>query len=63
VSGIVKEARLDVATVVRPHQLIIQRLDTHLKMMVLLEELSVALLDVLDNTVLFLHPIIVLLQA
>jgi hypothetical protein len=63
VSGIVKEARLDVVTVVHPHQLIIQRLDTRLKMMVLLEELSVALLDVLDNTVLFLHPIIVLLQA
>jgi hypothetical protein len=63
VSGIVKEARLDVATVVHPHQLIIQRLDTRLKMMVLLEELSVALLDVLDNTVLFLHPIIILLQA
>jgi hypothetical protein len=32
-----------------------------LKTVVLLEELSVALLYVLDNVVLFLHPVIVLL--
>jgi hypothetical protein len=29
--------------------------------MVMLEELSVALLDVLDSAVLFLHPVVVLL--
>jgi hypothetical protein len=60
---IIKEVRLGVAVVVHPHQLIVQRLDLRLKTMVLLEELSVALLDVLDGAVLLLHQVLVLLQT
>jgi hypothetical protein len=60
---IVKEVKLDIAAAVCPHQLFIQFLDTRLNTVVLLEELSVAHLDVLDNAVLFLHPVVVLLQA
>jgi hypothetical protein len=60
---IVKKVSLDVATMVRPHQLVVQLLDMCLKMVVLLKELSVALLDVLDKAVLFVHLVIVLLQA
>jgi hypothetical protein len=59
--GVVKEVRLDVVATVRPHQLVIQRLDLRFKTMVLLEELLVALLDILDSAVLFLHPVVVLL--
>jgi hypothetical protein len=62
-TSVIKEVRLDVAAMVHPHQLIVQLLDTRLKTVVLLEELSVALLDVPDNAVLFLHPVIILLQA
>jgi hypothetical protein len=59
--GIIKEVRLDVAAAIHHHQLIIQLLDMRLKAVVLLEELSVALLNVLDKAVLFLHLVIVLL--
>jgi hypothetical protein len=59
--GIIKEVRLDVAAAIHRHQLIIQLLDMRLKAVVLLEELSVALLNVLDKAVLFLHLVIVLL--
>jgi hypothetical protein len=48
---------------ISPHQLIIQFLDTHLKAGVLLEKLSVALLNVLDSTILGLHLAGVLLQV
>jgi hypothetical protein len=60
-TGVFKEVRLDIVATIRPHQLIVQRIDLCLKTVVLLEELSVALLDVLDGAVLLLHPIIVLL--
>jgi hypothetical protein len=60
---VIKEVRLDVAAAIRPHQLIIQCLDKRLKMVVLQEELSVALLDVLDNVAMFPHPVVVLLQV
>jgi hypothetical protein len=62
-TGIIKEVRLDIVDAVCPHQLVVQPIGMRLKMVVLLEELSVALLDVLDNAVLFLHPVIILLQA
>jgi hypothetical protein len=58
-TGIVKEVGLDVTTVVHPHQLIVQLLDTCLK--VLMEELSVALLDVFDVAVFGSHLEVVLL--
>jgi hypothetical protein len=62
-TGIVKEVSLDVTVAVCPHQLIIQLLDVHLKAVVLLEELSVALLDVIDEAGLGLHLVVVLLQT
>jgi hypothetical protein len=49
--------------VISPHQLIIQFLDARLKAGVLLEKLSVALLNVLDGAVLDLHLAGALLQA
>jgi hypothetical protein len=60
-TGIVKQASHDVTVVAHPHQLIIQLLDAHLKAVVLLEELSVALLNVIDEVVLGLHLVVVLL--
>jgi hypothetical protein len=62
-TGIIKEVGLDVTAVVRPHQLIIQLFDTHLKVVVLLEELSVFLLDVFDEVGLGVHLVIILLHA
>jgi hypothetical protein len=62
-TGIIKEVGLDVTAAISPHQLIIQFLDTRLKVGVLLEKLLVALLDVLDGSVLGLHLASVLLQA
>jgi hypothetical protein len=62
-TSIIKEVRLDVTAAIRLHQLIVHRLDLHLKMVVLLEELLVALLNVLDGAVLLLNPVVVLLQA
>jgi hypothetical protein len=61
--GIVKEVGLEVTVAISPHQLIIQFLETHLKAGVLLEKLSVALLNVLDGMVLGLHLADVLLQV
>jgi hypothetical protein len=61
--GVIKEVGLDVMAMVHPHQLIVQLLHMHLKVVVLLEELSVALLDVVDEAVLDLHLVVVLLQA
>jgi hypothetical protein len=62
-AGIVKEVGLEVMAAISPHQLVIQFLDTHLKAGILLEKLSVALLNVLDGTVLGLHLAGVLFQA
>jgi hypothetical protein len=55
--GVVKVVGLEVTTAISPHQLIIQLLDTRLQMGVLLQKLSVAVLDVLDDAVLGLHLI------
>jgi hypothetical protein len=62
-TGVVKEVGLDFTAAVCPHQLIVQLFDAHLKAMVLLEELSIALLDVIDEAVLGLHLVVELLQA
>jgi hypothetical protein len=62
-TSVIKEVGLDVTTMVCPHQLIVQLLDTRLKVVVLLEELSVVLLDVFDEAVLGKHLVVVLLQA
>jgi hypothetical protein len=60
-TGIIKEVGLDVTATVCPHQLIIQLLDARLKAVVLLEELSIALLGVFDEAVLGRHLVVVLL--
>jgi hypothetical protein len=62
-AGVVKEVGLEVTVATNPHQLVIQFLDTHLKAGILLEKLSVTLLNVLDGTVLGLHLADVLLQV
>jgi hypothetical protein len=54
-AGIVKEVGLEVTAAISPYQLIVQLLDTRLKVGVLLIKLSVTLLNVLDGTVLGLH--------
>jgi hypothetical protein len=56
-TGVVEVISLEVAAAISPHQLITQLLDAHLQAGVLLQKLSVALLDVLDNAVLGLHLI------
>jgi hypothetical protein len=61
--SIVKEVSLDITATVHPHQLIVQLLDARLKAEVLLEELSITLLDVFDEAGLGLHLVVVLLQA
>jgi hypothetical protein len=62
-TGVVKVISLEVAAAISPHQLITQLPDAHLQAGVLLQKLSVALLDVLDDTVLGLHLIGALLQT
>jgi hypothetical protein len=54
-AGVVDVVGLEVTTVISPHQLIIQLPDARLQAGVLLQKLSVALLDVLDGAVLGLH--------
>jgi hypothetical protein len=61
--GVVEVVGLEVMTAISPHQLIIQLPDTRLQMGVLLQKLSVAVLDVLDDAVLGLHLISALLQT
>jgi hypothetical protein len=56
-TGVVEVISLEVAAAISPHQLITQLLDAHLQAGVLLQKLSVALLDVLDDAVLGLHLI------
>jgi hypothetical protein len=54
-AGVVEVVGLEITAAISPHQLIVQLLDAHLKAGVLLKKLSVALLNVLDGTVLGLH--------
>jgi hypothetical protein len=61
--GVIEVVGLEVTTAISPHQLIIQLPDSHLQAGVLLQKLSVVLLDVLDDTVLGLHLIGALLQT
>jgi hypothetical protein len=60
--GVIEVLGLEVAAAISPHQLIVQLFDARLKAGVLLEELSVALLDILDSAVLGLHLTSALLQ-
>jgi hypothetical protein len=62
-AGIIGVVGLEVVATKIPHQLIVQLLDTCLEAGVLLKKLSVALLNVLDSTVIGLHLADVLLQA
>jgi hypothetical protein len=62
-TGVIKVVSLEVAAVISPHQLITQLPDAHPQAGVLLQKLSVALLDVLDDAVLGLHLIGALLQT
>jgi hypothetical protein len=59
--GVIEVISLEVTAVISPHQLITQLPDAHLQTGVLLQKLSVALLDVLDDAVLGLHLISALL--
>jgi hypothetical protein len=56
-AGVIEVIGLEVTTAISPHQLIIQLSDARLQAGVLLQKLSVALLDVLDDAVLGLHLI------
>jgi hypothetical protein len=62
-TGVIEVIRLKVAAAISPHQLITQLPDARLQAAVLLQKLSVALLDVLDDAVLSLHLIGALLQT
>jgi hypothetical protein len=53
--GVVEVIGPEVTTAISPHQLIIRLPDARLQAGVLLQKLSVALLDVLDDAVLGLH--------
>jgi hypothetical protein len=61
--GVIEVVSLEVMTAISPHQLIIQLPDSRLQAGVLLQKLSVVLLDVLDDAVLGLHLIGALLQT
>jgi hypothetical protein len=61
--GVIEVIGLEVTAAINPHQLIVQLLDMHLKAGILLEKLSVALLNVLNGAVLGLHLAGALLQA
>jgi phage-related protein len=61
--SIIKEVGLEIMAVISPHQLVVQLLDTCLKVVALLKELLVALLNVYDEAVLGRHLVVVLLQA
>jgi hypothetical protein len=54
-AGVIEVIGLEVTTAISSHQLIIQLPDVRLQVGVLLQKLSVALLDVLDDAVLGLH--------
>jgi hypothetical protein len=61
--GVVKVVNLEIAAAISPHQLIVQLPDARLQAGAILQKLSVALLDVLDDVVLGLHLIDTLLQT
>jgi hypothetical protein len=61
--GVVEVVNLEVAAAISPHQLIVQLPDARLQAGAILQKLSVALLDVLDDAVLGLHLIDTLLQT
>jgi hypothetical protein len=62
-TGAIEVVSLEVAATISPHQLITQLPDACLQVGVLLQKLSVALLNVLDDAVLGLHLIGALLQT
>jgi hypothetical protein len=62
-AGVIEVVSLEVTTAISPHQLIIQLPDARLQAGVLLQKLSVALLDVLDDAVFGLHLTGALLQT
>jgi hypothetical protein len=62
-AGVIEVVSLEFTAAISPHQLITQLLDARLQAGVLLQKLSVALLDVLDDAVLGLHLTGALLQA
>jgi hypothetical protein len=62
-AGVIEVVDFEVTAAISPHQLIVQLHDVCLKADVLLKKLSVALLNVLDGTVLGLHLDDILLQA
>jgi hypothetical protein len=62
-AGVIEVVSLEVTAAISPHQLITQLLNARLPAGVLLQKLSVALLDVLDDVVLGLHLIGALLQT
>jgi hypothetical protein len=62
-TSVVEVIGLEVMAAISPHQLITQLPDTRLQAGVLLQKLSVVLLDVLDDVVLGLHLIGALLQT
>jgi hypothetical protein len=61
--GVVEVIGLEITAAISPHQLIVQLLDACLKAGILLKKLLIALLNVLDGTVLSLHLASILLQA
>jgi hypothetical protein len=62
-AGIIEEVQLHVATMVGPHQLVVQLLDACFQVVVPLKKLTVTLLDVLDEADFGRHLVVVLLQA
>jgi hypothetical protein len=62
-TGVIEVISLEVVAAISPHQLITQLSDARLQAGVLLQKLLVALLDVLDDSVLGLHLIGALLQT
>jgi hypothetical protein len=62
-AGVIEVIGLEVTAAISPYQLIVQLPDARLKAGVILKELSVALLNVLDDTVLGLHLAGALLQV
>jgi hypothetical protein len=62
-AGVVEVVSLEVMAAISPHQLITQLPDAHLQAGILLQKLSVALLDVLDDAIHGLHLTGALLQT
>jgi hypothetical protein len=54
-AGVIEVVSLEVTAAISPHELIVQLPDACLKVGVLLKKLSVALLNVLDGSILGLH--------